>query len=562
MLESLHVKNLALIDESEVVFKNGLNILTGETGAGKSIIIGSINLALGSKADKEMIRTGADYALIELVFSGLRKDQTEAIRVMEIPMEEDGTLILQRRISSTRSVCKVCGELVSAKQLKDLSEILIDIHGQHDNQTLLNKKKHLEVLDQYAGQELTNIKDKIKEQYQHYREAVQELEDSQWDETERNREISLRTFECTEIENANLKENEDTTLETMYKRMVNGKKIMEGISIVYRLTGNETGEGAGNTTGRALKEIRSISLMDESTSRFVEELTTIEDLLNDFNRSLAEYMLELEFDESDFYTTEERLNTINHMKSKYGNTIKEILCYQELQTKRLEQLLDYENYKETLEKKVTLLEEQLSNSCEVASAIRSKTAVILQRQLRDSLLELSFIDVSFEIIVTKNTNKYSSIGFDDVEFMISTNPGEPVKPLSHVASGGELSRIMLALKTILAEAEFHKTLIFDEIDAGISGRTAWQVSQKLGLLGKSHQIICITHLPQIAAMADSHFIIEKNTKNKVTTTSISEIKEEVIIEELSRLLGSDTVTDIVRSNAKEMKDLAIKSKQS
>lgn len=559
MLESLHVKNLALIDETEVVFRPGLNILTGETGAGKSIVIGSINLALGAKSDKDMIRSGEEYALIELVFSNLSKAQEKIISDMDISLEDD-FVVLQRKISATRSVCKVCGETVSAKQLKELAEVLIDIHGQHDNQFLLNKKKHLEILDQFIGQEISQIKEQIKSLYQDYRKLSDKITESMMDEKERNREVELLQFECDEIRNANLISGEDQDLEQLYRRMLNSKKLLESMSVIHQLTGYESSDGSGNTVGRGLKELRSIQSLDMQVESLSEQLVAIDDLLNDFNRALAEYQSELEFDDSSFYKTEDRLNLINRLKSKYGNTVDSIMEYLKEKSARLELLMDFDVYKQKLEQEMTLVRGKLLNACEKASGLRMKYGKELEVKLEKALKELNFLDVSFKIGIIKEEDSISSQGYDEVEFLISTNPGEPVKPLSNVASGGELSRIMLALKTIIAGEDGTKTLIFDEIDAGISGKTAWQVSQKLGTLSKQNQIICITHLPQIAAMADQHYLIEKQSENKSTKTSIVEIKGDFIIEELSRLLGSDQITETVRNNAREMKETAKNTK--
>jgi len=559
MLTSLHVKNLALIDETEVTFGSGLNILSGETGAGKSIIIGSVNLALGAKADKDMIRTGAEYALVELVFTTddtLRKQIME----LELPVEEDGSVIIQRKIMPQKSVLKICGETVTAKQMKDLADLLIDIHGQHQHQSLLNKKKHLEILDDFSGEKLFRLKSEIKVHYQKYHEYQKEYETTQLDENARTREISLAEYEVKEIENANLKAEEDTDLETTYKKMLYAKKIIETMSYVYALTGYEGKESAGETISRALREMKSVVHYDNLLEDKEKQLEEIETLLVDFNREIASYLEDMDFTQADFDQMEERLNVINRLKSKYGSTLDEIRTYQKQQQEKLEQLENYEIYRENLEKQAALEKELCVSLCKTASDIRSKNAVELTNLLKEALEDLNFINVTFEIQVRPETENISANGYDDVEFMISTNPGEPIKSLSNVASGGELSRIMLALKTVLADKDLIDTLIFDEIDTGISGKTAWKVSEKMAVLSRKHQLICITHLPQIAAMADNHFVIEKSVIENKTVTTIKELDEETVIDELSRMLGGVEITDNVRNNAKEMKTLASKTK--
>lgn len=563
MLISLHVKNLALIDETEVYFGNGLNILTGETGAGKSIIIGSVNLALGAKAEKEMIRTGADYALVELVFQIEKEEQLQEIRQLELPVEEDGTVILQRRIMPGKSLCKVGGETVSVRQVKALAGILIDIHGQHEHQSLLKPGKQLEILDDYAGEALYKLKKQLKERYEEYKEVVRQLSADDVDEETRKREISLAEFEAQEIEEAGLSPGEDIELEKTYRKLVNGQKIQETLTLAHQLSGYEEG-GAGDAVGRAVKEVRSIVSYDETLQEFENQLLDIDSLLNDYNRMAADYLSNLEFDGELFSRTEKRLDVINHLKSKYagtGNSIEEILAYQEKLQEKLEKYQNFDAYKQQLLQKESSLKEALLKLCGKISKIRKDSALKLAQSMKKALIDLNFMDVAFEINVQPEPDKIGAEGYDKTDFMISTNPGEALKSLSQVASGGELSRIMLALKTVLADKDEIETLIFDEIDTGISGKTAWKVSEKMGILGKKHQLICITHLPQIAAMADTHFQIEKSVVEERSVTRIRKLEEEDSIKELARMLGGASITETVLNNAREMKDLATKSKQ-
>lgn len=558
MLQSLHVKNLALIDETEVTFGGGLNILSGETGAGKSIIIGSINLALGAKADKEMIRSGAEYALVELVFSVEDPAQIRAIQEMDLPLE-DGQLILQRKIMENRSQCKVCGETVTAKQLRQLSEILIDIHGQHEHQSLLKETKQLEILDSYTGSILSEKKEKLAEIYRQYREKCRELSANDTDEETRKRECALAEFECREIEEAALVPGEDAEVERAYQRMSNARKIEEAAVSAHALCGYENG-GAGSLIARAIREIRAVSAYDGTLQEYEKQLLDIDGLLNDYNREMAEYLAGLEFDTGEFEQTETRLNLLNRLKSKYGNTVEEMLAYRERAAETIEKYRNFDAYRAALEKETEMLKKQALALAGEISALRGENARALSEKMREALLDLNFGQAVFEIRVEPDEERLSENGFDSVRFLISVNPGEPVRELSQVASGGELSRIMLALKTLLADKDEIGTLIFDEIDTGISGRTAWKVSEKMGIIGRAHQLICITHLPQIAAMADVHFVIEKQVENNRSITRIRELAKEESVEELARMLGGDAITESALTNAREMKEMAKKTK--
>ena len=560
MLISLHVKNLALIQETEVNFAEGLNILSGETGAGKSIIIGSINLALGARADKDMIRNGAEYALVELVFQVTDQELLEQIHELEIPVEEDGIIIIQRKIQPNRSICKIGGETATTRQLKELSELLIDIHGQHEHQSLLYKKNHMEILDSFAGEELARLKQDLKQKYHTYTALQKEIEETGMDEGLRAKELSLAEFEYQEIAEAVLHVGEDDELETSYRRMSNSRQIVEAASRAYQLTGDGEDQTAADAVGRAVRELRSIEEYDDNAKSLVTELEQIDGLLNDFNRNIAEYLSDMEFDGEVFAQTQERLNLLNHLKLKYGGTIEAVLEYQQQQAQRIEKLQNMDAYREQLVYKLAGQKEELERLCSKISAIRQKEAKKLAGDMVKALTDLNFLEVKFEIQV-RHKEEYAANGYDDVEFMISTNPGEPMKSLGSVASGGELSRIMLAIKTVLASRDRIPTMIFDEIDTGISGKTAWKVSEKLGALSRSHQIICITHLPQIAAMADAHYRIAKQAVNQKTETGITRLPQEEVVEELARMLGGETITDTVRENARELLHTAALKKE-
>ena len=561
MLYSLHVKNLALIKEQEIEFSKGLNILTGETGAGKSVVIGSVNLALGGKADAGLIRTGEEYALVELTF-GLENDtQRRLLEEMDIPVEEDGTVVIQRKLMQGRSISKVCGESVSSRQLKDISGILINIHGQNDNQELLHKNKHLEILDDYCVDALLDLPDKLKEHLQKMKELETQLEETDIDENSRLREQELLEFEVNEISEAQLLAGEDEKLETLYRKMVNSRKISEAAFGVYSMTGSgESEESASDIVGRAVRELSSVVSYDSELEDLLSQISDVENLLTDFNHSLSAYIKDLEFDDEEFRTTEDRLNVINHLKDKYGGSIEAVLEALDEKQARLDTLSDLDAHRNKLIRELEDQKEKVIDLCKKISEIRQKGAKELTKKLTAALVDLNFLDVKFEIEVNGSEENLTAKGYDDVEFMISTNPGEAPRPLWKIASGGELSRIMLALKSVVADKDDISTLIFDEIDAGISGKTAWKVSQKLGELSKAHQIICITHLPQIAAMADTHFMIEKGLDEGRTVTRIFSLSEEESTKELSRLLGGEKVTEATIQNALEMRKMARDSK--
>ncbi|MCM1569364.1 MAG: DNA repair protein RecN [Roseburia sp.] len=551
MLESLHVKNLALMEETEIVYGRGFNILTGETGAGKSLLIGSVNLALGGKFEKEMLRSGAESALVELTFTGSDK-ANQRLRQLELEPSEDGSILISRRMQVGRSVFRINGEVVTAKQVKELAEALIDIHGQHEHQSLLRKTRHLEILDAYCGEEGARLSKAVSEAYREYHRLQKRLEEETLDEEAKAREQSLAEFEYREIEEAKLVLGEDEELEQRYRRMVNGKRIAEGLSESSRYTGNETEEGAGSALSRALRALGGISAYDGKLEQLERQLAEVDALLSDYNHDVAEYMKDCEFDDEDFRAVEERLNTLNHLKGKYGGTLEEVLAYGASREALLTKLTDYDAYIRELDGQLESARGELYAACEKLSLLRRENAELLSTRLKEALVHLNFLTVAFEIQV-RELEQPGEKGRDEAEFMISVNPGEALRPLSQVASGGELSRIMLGIKTVLAGKDETDTLIFDEIDAGISGKTAWKVAQQLHRVAKIHQVICITHLPQIAAMADSHFVIEKSSTDNHTMTDVRKLEEGESLGELARLLGSDTLTDAALSNAEELR---------
>lgn len=558
MLHNLYVKNLALIDEIEVEFTKGLNILTGETGAGKSIILGSVNLALGGKYSADIIRKGAEYGYVELTFFVENKTQEEALKRKDI-FPEDGVVVLSRKLMSKRSISKINGETVPIALLKEAASILIDIHGQHEHQSLLYKKNHLTILDAFAKENIKQVKEKLAKAYLIYKEQKEELEEALTDEKERNKEIGFLEFEIQEIRQAKLSRQEDKTLEETYRRMTNGKKIVGNLEEAYEYTGGTNSETASEAISRALRCMQEAAGCDEQAQDMFQQLAEIDSLLNDFNRELSDYKMSFDFSEETFFEVETRLNEINRLKAKYGNSIEEILEYCDKKEERLLKLQDYDAYLAQLQKKVEETEVEVKHYSNQLSLLRKEESVKLAEAIRKGLRDLNFLDTQFEIVF-RELGTYTVQGTDEVEFMISMNPGEPVKALGDVASGGDLSRIMLAIKSVMAEKDQIETLIFDEIDVGISGRTAQKVSEKMSFIGRNHQVICITHLAQIAAMADAHYAIEKQVEDGVTKSKIFRLSKEQEIEELARILGGAKITDTVMQSAAEMKELAERTK--
>ena len=554
MLLHLHVKNLALIEDIEVEFGPGLNILTGETGAGKSILLGSMQLILGGRIAKDMIRAGASYALVELLFQVENKTAREALEALGI-YPEDGQVLLSRKILNGRSISKINGETCTVGQMKAAASCLLDIHGQHEHQSLLYADKQLEILDAYGKEKIDPVKEKVKEAYSSYRKCVKTLKDLDIDEEQRNREKAFLEFELGEIESARLVPGEDEELEKQYRKLSNGRLILETLQTVRSLTGYDSGQGAGESVGTAVKELSRVAEYDQQLETMENSIQEIDSLLNDFNRELSSYVEEMTFDDEAFYETEKRLDLLNGLKAKYGRTIEDILAYQKKQQKKLEDLEKFEERFHEARQNLEKTRKELEKYSYDLSEIRKEYSSALSEKILEGLRDLNFLDVKFRISFQKK-KEFTDNGYDDIEYEISTNPGEDVKPLGKIVSGGELSRIMLALKAILADRDQIETLIFDEIDTGISGRTAQKVSEKMAVIGKSHQVLCITHLPQIAAMADTHFEIEKHQKGMETITEIHPLEGEDSVRELARLLGGAEITEAVFQNAKEMKELA------
>lgn len=552
MLLELHVRNLALIECADVEFGEGLNILTGETGAGKSIIIGSVTMALGGKASRDSIRHGAESAYIELVFSVSGEEKISALRELDVTPDEDGLVIISRKLTASRSISRINHETVTAARLRQITGLLLDIHGQHEHQSLLYRSKHLEILDAYVKAKTQPAKQKIAEEFKAYRTLKERLEGFDLDTEARIREADFLRFEIQEITEAELREGEEEELAQSYRRFANAQRIAECLQTAHSAL-------EGDWVTRAIREVDQAAEYDEELEGIRDQLYDAEAILGDAERELSAYMDSMEFDQETFLRTEERLNTIRGLQAKYGSTIEAIMKHLEEKEKRLEELEDYDSCRERVKKELADCENRLEKLCADLSEIRKKASGELVEKIKKGLIDLNFLDVEFDMEFEK-MDHFTAGGYDEVQFIISTNPGQPMRPLKDVASGGELSRIMLAIKTVLADSDEIPTLIFDEIDTGISGRTAQKVSEKLAYIAGSHQVICITHLPQIAAMADSHFEIAKSASQGSTATTIRLLGRDASIQELARLLGGAKITDAVLKNACEMKELADRTK--
>ncbi|MGN0436722.1 MAG: DNA repair protein RecN [Wujia sp.] len=558
MLQNMHIKNIALIDDIEISFDDKLNILTGETGAGKSIIIGSLGICLGGRFSKEILRDSQSDGLVELLFSIENNNILEQLTELDIECE-DGEILISRRLASNgKAVSKINGSIVTSAELKQVSALLIDLHAQHEQQSLLKENKHLAILDRFGGSAIAEESLKVKELYKAYSELKTKLKEATEDEAEKNKTLDFLKYQISEIEAAALKPGEDEALEAFYRKIVNSKELIQTAVEISQLTGDAIG-ASGDMLGRAVNLMKRMNDLDDGLSGAYETIINIDDLLRDFNRELEEYIRKMEFDESEFIQTESRLNTINSLKAKYGKTIDEVLNSKKNYEEEYKRLVHFDEYITDLKIKLKETEEKLRKHCESLSVLRKESAKKLCTLIKDALIELNFMSVQFDMSF-RQTASFTASGIDEACFLISTNVGEPMRPLSEVASGGELSRVMLAIKSCLADEDDTPTLIFDEIDVGISGRTAQKVAERLSIIARKHQVICITHLPQIAAMADSNYLIEKIVVNNKTNTKIRKIKNQEVLEEIARLLGGAEITDVTRSSAAEMKGLADRTK--
>ncbi len=556
MLLSLKVSNMALIDNCEVSFSDGLNVFSGETGAGKSLVVGSVSMALGGRVKPDIQRDPGRPAEVELVFSAEEGAVVEGLKALGVEDVEDGTVIISRRINSRRSVNRVNGAAVSLSALREVAHLLIDIHGQSEHQSLNSNKKQLEILDGFA-QGMEEVKGRYLRLYRKARELEEKIGAEAGDETSRLREADLLRFEISEIEGAALTPGEDERLEEKFTRMSNARKLKEAAGEAYTSLSGE--DGAGELINRAVRAFAAVAALDSGSAAIAGQLEELSELSSDMGRTMREYLEGLDFSNEEYDNVSARLDAVNTLKHKYGGSIERILSSCGEKKQRLSNIEDFDVYMAGLRGKYEKAEKERNKAASELHELRTGAAAVLSERMRESLRGLNFQDVNFSIEV-EDSASFGPEGADTVEFYISTNVGEPLKPLREVASGGELSRVMLSLKTVLAKSDSIDTLVFDEIDTGISGRTAQKVSESLLKLSRSRQVILITHLPQIAAMADHHFLIEKGVEEGRTVTHISELEGAEVIKELSRLLGGAEITEKVMENAREMKSLADEKK--
>lgn len=559
MLDSLYVKNLALIDEEEVTFTEGLNVLSGETGAGKSILIGSVLIALGAKVHKEMIRANEKEAYIELIFSPTHPAVLEKLREYDIE-PEDGQLIISKKITASKSVSKINKEAYPASKVREVASLLLDVHGQHDHQAFIHQHKQLEIVDRSGGKKLKEAKEQTAQYYRIWKQYKDELDSYSVGEDERLRRMDILCYELDELKEASITPGEEARLSKEWKRLSEREHIITAYQELTSLLGYES-NGACDLCGRAEHALKGISDADEEAQSLYDQLTDAESIIHDICREASERLDAMQDEELDTAKIEERLDQIRHLMQKYRCDEEGLLELTEKKEQELEKYRHFEEEKARAQKLCQNAFVKLEQAANDLSSKRRKCADLLCSQLIKALVDLNFLDVRFEIHMDQ-TEQIGPGGKDVVTFYIATNPGEALKPLAAVASGGELSRIMLAVKSVMAQKEEIETLIFDEIDTGISGRTAQKVAKRLSETAKGSQVICISHLAQIVSMADTHFLIEKNAENERTTTHITKLSEEESIREVARLLGGAEITKNVLDTAKEMKDMANRTKES
>lgn len=545
MLDRLLVKDLALIEKSVVEFSGGLNVLTGETGAGKSILLGSIQLALGQKANKDLIRHGKEQAIVELDFS-LTEEELRRIQALEEDLElEEERLLIRRKISEKKSDIRVNDLGLTLAKLREITGGLLDLHGQHEHQSLLREGSHLEIIDGFRKKQGGKLLEEVANAYHLLQEKKRDLQKFSLKEEERTRELDFLDFEIQELADAHLSEGEEAELTKEYSLYENMDRLKSLL-----LSAKESLEEMD--FHRPIQAVEEAKDFDESLKGLSDSLYDLEAVGEDCLRSLDHYLDHAEVDEEKLFTLGERLKQIRRVMMKHGGTEAKALAALAKKEERRTFLLDYEKDEEKAKKAIVEQEKLLREKALLLSKERQEDAKVLAMQIQGEMQEMGFLDTKFEFHFQEKKEPTEK-GLDEVEAYVSLNPGEPLRPLREVGSGGELSRIMLSIKTVLADTEGVSTLIFDEIDSGISGRTAEKVGEKLQKIAKNHQVILITHLPQIAAKADHHFLIEKTVENGVTHTGIHPLEEKESIEELARLLGGDEISKASLENARELK---------
>ena len=539
MISTLHIKNIGIIDDLVVNLNNGLNILTGETGAGKTLIIDSLQIATGGRFSKDMIRRGEECSFVEL-----------ALYLPENDNSIDGNIIVSREIHSNgRNSCKVNGRLVTVNELKSFMKNLIDIHGQMDNQSILDQTMHIKYLDDFIGKKIKTIKDEYLEYYKEYCNVKSEIKSNFGDEKEKQRKLDLLRYQVNEIESASLKMGEDVEVENIRERMINSEKIRENLNEVNSEIGDTTIDSVSN----AIRALEKVEIIDNKYSETLNTLKGVYYDLQELSRDVKAFQDEMDFDEAEKQKIEERYDLIHDLKRKYGNSIEEILKYKEEISTEIEKIENSEEYIAELKKKLNKFIEKMKNLSDQINKIRREYAIELEKNINKELFELEMPNAKFKISIKKNDEEiFWENGQDQVEFLISTNVGEEEKELIKIASGGEMSRIMLAIKNVLANVDEVPVMIFDEIDTGISGKAAKSVGEKLKQISKTHQVICITHQANIAAKGDYNYYISKRIDNGRTLTNIKQLNEEETIKEIARI-SSGEYSKAALEHAKELR---------
>lgn len=534
MINTLHIKNIGIIDEISIDLNSGFNVLTGETGAGKTLIIDSLEILAGGRFSKEMIRKGEEYSFVEM-------------SVSTNSSKED--IILSREINMNgKNLCKINGRMVTVAELKSFMEKLLDIHGQHDNQSLLNSGVHIKLLDKFAGNELKTLKLDYLEKYSEYKRLKEEIAKNYGDDKERQRKLDLLKYQANEIEEAGLIKGEEEELEEKKKRILNSEKISKNLGIAE----NEILNVALDSVATAMKALEKIEDINDEYRESSETVRSIYYDLEDCGRNISRYVSDIYFDDREIEEVESRLNLISSMKRKYGNNTHEILKYKEEVEKEVYEIENLEEYTNKLKSDLKSLEDEMKDICKKMHDIREKISNVLSEEVQKDLIDLEMKNTKFRVSINyDDSNEFNDNGQDAVEFLIMTNVGEDYKPLTKIASGGEMSRIMLAIKRVLADVDEVETLVFDEIDTGISGVAASKVAEKMKEISKTHQIICVTHLATIAAKGDSNYYINKEVKEGKTKTNVSLLTDNKLVEEIARI-ASGEVTKVSIQYAKEL----------
>lgn len=539
MVSTLHIKNIGIIEDLIIDFNEGFNVLTGETGAGKTLIIGALGIIAGGRFSKDMIRNGEKYSFVEA-----------SIFCPESPEAIDGNIIVSREVySNGRNSCKINGRLVTVNELKEFMAENINIHGQQDNQNLLNPAKHINYLDDFIGEDIATIKEKYAELYKRYNEINTELDKNYGDDKEKERRLDLLNYQLKEIENSNLKLGEDIKLQEEHNIMKNSEKLQENLEVIDQSLNNQAIESVSNSI-RALEKISSCGEVYQDK---LSELKNVYYEIQELARDISGMKEDIFFDEQERNNVEARLDEIFSLKRKYGNSIEEILAYKEKLEKEISEIENLDEINNKLKQEREIVKKQMVDLCTQMNVLRNKYAEVLSRKINNELKDLELNNAVLRVDVEKLANdKFNLNGLDKVEFMICTNKGEEEKELSKIASGGEMSRIMLAIKTVLADVDKVLTLVFDEIDTGISGKAARAVGEKLKTISKNHQVMVVTHSASIAAKGEYNYFIKKEIKDDKTYTNIKLLSELETIREIARISSGD-ITDISMAHARELR---------